>query len=309
MRVFVTGASGWVGSALVPELIGAGHHVVGLARSAASADALVAAGAEVHRGSLEELDTLREGAAKSDGVVHLAFFHDFDRFDVANETDRRAIEAMGAALEGSDRPLVIASGVATAATGRPATENDPAAPAFPRSRATEMTLALARSGVRPAVVRLPPTTHGRGDKGFIPRLIAIAREKGVAGYVGDGQNVWPAVHRSDGARVFRLALEHGSSGSVWHAVGDEGVPTCAIAEAIGRHLDLPVASIAPDDASGHFGWIGAIWRLDLPTSSALTRQRLGWMPTGPGLLDDLDAGHYFAPAQAPAHPVEKPSFG
>ena len=293
MRVFVTGASGWVGSAVVPELMDSGHHVVGLARSDASADALAAAGAEVHRGSLEELDTLREGAAKSDGVIHLAFIHDFERYAPANETDRQAIETMGAALEGSDRPLVIASGVATTAVGRPATENDPPAPDFERSKAATMTLALAETGVRSAVVRLPPTTHGRGDHGFIPTIIGIARQRGVVGYIGDGSNVWPAVHRSDAARVFRLALEEAPPASVWHAVAEEGVPTRTIAEVIGSHLSIPVASIAPEDASAHFGWIGTIWALNAPTSNRVTRERLAWRPTGPGLIQDVDAGHYF----------------
>jgi nucleoside-diphosphate-sugar epimerase len=293
MRVFVTGASGWVGSALVPELLGAGHQVVGLARSDASAAALDAVGAEVRHGSLDDLDSLREGAAASDAVVHLAFVHDFAQYEAANETDRRAIAAMGAALEGSHRPLVIASGVATTAVGRPATEDDPSAPDFPRSAAAELTLSLAAKGVRPAVVRLPPTTHGQGDKGFIATIVAVARERGVAGYVGDGANVWPAVHRSDAARVFRLAVEADASASVYHAVGEEGVPTRTIAEVIARYLDIPAVSIAPEDAIAHFGWIGSFWALDAPTSSALTQERLGWQPTGPGLLDDLEAGYYF----------------
>jgi nucleoside-diphosphate-sugar epimerase len=293
MRVFVTGASGWVGSAVVPELIGAGHHVVGLARSEASADALGAAGAEVHRGSLDDLDSLREGAAKSDGVIHLAFIHDFDRYEAANQVDQQAIEAMGAALAGSDRPLVIASGVATTAQGRPATENDPPRPGFPRGPATTLTLALAETGVRSSVVRLPPTVHGRGDTGFVARLVQIARDRGVAGYVGDGSHVWSAVHRSDAAPVFRLAFEQAPAGSVWHAVADEGVPTRTIAEAIGRHLDVPAVSVPPDAAADHFGWLGRFWASDNPTSSTLTQQRLGWRPTAPSLLDDLDQGHYF----------------
>lgn len=297
MRVFVTGASGWVGSAVVPELINAGHHVVGLARSDESTDAVWAAGAEVHRGSLEDLESLHEGAAKSDGVIHLAFIHDFSHYEAANQADRQAIEAMGSALQGSDRPLVIASGVATTARARPATENDPAAPDFPRSRATTMTLALAEKGVRSSVVRLAPTTHGRGDKGFVPIVINIAREKGLSGYVGDGSNRWPAVHRSDAARVFRLALEEAPAGSVWHAVADEGVPTRTIAEVIGRHLDLAVEPIPAERASEHFGWMGMFWGgIDAPTSSALTRERLGWEPTGPSLIEDLEQGHYFETA-------------
>jgi nucleoside-diphosphate-sugar epimerase len=296
MRVFVTGASGWVGSAVVPELIEAGHDVVGLARSDASAEALDAAGAEVHRGSLDDLDSLHDGSAKSDGVIHLAFVHDFHQYEAANEIDRRAIEAMGAALEGSGRPLVIASGVATTAQGRPATEEDLAAPDFPRSRATTITLALAGKGVRSSVVRLPPTTHGRGDQGFIPTVVGIAREKGVSGYVGDGFNVWSAVHRSDAARVFRLALQHAPAGSVWHAVAEVGIPTKTIAEVIGRHLDVPVRSVAATDAMDHFGWIGAFWGMNAPASSAVTQERLGWKPTGPGLIEDLDQDPYFQTA-------------
>ncbi|HEX4865968.1 MAG TPA: SDR family oxidoreductase [Acidimicrobiales bacterium] len=294
MRVFVTGASGWVGSAVVPELINAGHEVVGLARSDQSAEALSAAGAEVHRGSLEDLESLHEGAAKSDGVIHLAFIHDFSQYEAANQADRWAIEAMGSALEGSDRPLVIASGVATTARGRPATENDPAAPDFPRSAAAAMTLALADKGVRSSVVRLAPTTHGRGDSGFVATVINIAREKGVSGYVGEGSNRWPAVHRSDAARVFRLSLEQAPAGSVWHAVAEEGIPTRSIAEVIGRHLDLPIVSIPGDRAGEHFGWMGMFWGgIDVRVSSDLTRQRLGWEPTGPLLIEDLEERHYF----------------
>ena len=293
MRVFLTGASGWVGSAVVPELVDAGHHVVGLARSDQSADAVEAAGAEVHRGSLEDLESLNEGASKSDGVIHLAFIHDFDHYNAATEVDRRAIETMGTALAGSDRPLVIASGVATTARGRPATESDPADPNFPRSPASTMTLALAETGVRSSVVRLPPTVHGRGDNGFIPMIIGIARDKRVSGYIGEGSNVWPAVHRSDAARVFRLALEQSPAGSVWHAVGEVGVSTRAIAEVVGRHLDIPVASIPAEGAGDHFGWLGMFWAFDAPSSSELTQERLGWRATGPGLIDDLEEGHYF----------------
>jgi nucleoside-diphosphate-sugar epimerase len=296
MRVFVTGASGWVGSAVVPELTEAGHHVVGLARSEQSAEALAATGVEVLRGSLQDLDILNEGAAKSDGVIHLAFVHDFDHYDASNQTDRAAIATMGAALEGSDRPLVIASGVATTAQGRPATENDPSAPEFPRSPAGAKTHALAEQGVRSSVVRLPPTVHGSGDAGFVPMLIGIARDKGVSGYVGNGDNVWPAVHRVDAARVFRLALELAPPGSVWHAVGDQGVPTRAIAEVMSRHLGLPVRSIAPEGAAAHFGWLGVFWGADVPTSSTLTQERLGWRPAGPGLMEDFEAGHYFRAA-------------
>jgi nucleoside-diphosphate-sugar epimerase len=295
LRVFVTGASGWVGSALVPDLIESGHHVVGLARSEASADALAIAGAEVLRGSIEDLDVLREGAAKSDGVVHLAFIHDFSQYERANEIDRRAIEAMGNALAGSDRPLVIASGVATAAENRPATEDDPPAPGFPRSPAADMTVALADRGVRSSVVRLPPTTHGEGDHGFIAMIAGIAREKGVSGYIGDGSDVWAAVHRSDASKVFRLALENAPAGTVWHAVGEEGVSKRAIAERIAAQLDIPVGPIAAEEAGGHFGWIGLIWGSHLPASSQLTQDRLGWKPIGPLLLEDIDAGYYTDP--------------
>lgn len=293
MRVFVTGASGWVGSALVPDLIAAGHKVVGLARSEASAETVSSAGAEVHRGSLEDLDSLRRGASEADAVVHLAFIHDFQQYGAANQTDRDAIATIGTALEGTDRPFVIAAGMLTTATGRAATEEDPPSPDFPRSAATVMTLELADKGVRAAVVRLPPTTHGRGDHGFISWLVRIAREKGVSGFVGDGSNVWAAVHRSDAARLFRLVLEQAPAGSVWHAVGDEGVPTRTIAEVIGRHLGVPAVSITPEDAPEHFGWIGGVWGHNVPASSQLTQARIGWRPTGPALLADLEDGSYF----------------
>jgi nucleoside-diphosphate-sugar epimerase len=293
MRVFVTGASGWIGSAVVPELIEAGHDVVGLARSDASADALRAAGAEVLHGSLEDLDSLQAGAAKADGVIHLAFIHDFSQYEAANQTDRQAIETLGAALEGSDRPLVIASGVAARTEGPAATEHDPSDPEFPRSAASDLTVALAERGVRSGVVRLPPTVHGRGDHGFVSWLIDIARQKGVSGYVGDGSNRWPAVHRLDAAHLYRLALEQAPPGSVLHAVAEEGVSTRTIAEVIGRHLDVPVGSITPEDALEHFGFLGLIWGADLPTSSALTQAQMNWRPTKPGLIEDLEQGHYF----------------
>jgi nucleoside-diphosphate-sugar epimerase len=293
MRVFVTGGSGWIGSALVPDLIDHGHEVVALARSEASAAALTSAGAMPVRGALDDLDVLAENAATTDGTVHLAFIHDFAQFDAANATDRSAIEAMAAAQEGTDRPLVIASGVATTAQHRPATENDIATPEFPRSAAAAMALAWADKGVATSVVRLPPTVHGRGDEGFVAMLIAIALAKGVSGYIGDGSNVWPATHRDDAAPVFRLALERAAPASVWHAVAEQGVPTRAIAEHIGEALGVPIASIDPGAAVEHFGWIGLIWGADLPTSNELTRERLHWQPAGPGLLDDIEAGHYF----------------
>jgi nucleoside-diphosphate-sugar epimerase len=311
MRIFITGASGWIGSAVVPELIGAGHQVVGLARSDASADALTAAGAEVHRGTLDDLDSLGSAAAASDGVIHLAFKHDVaftGDFEGAAEADRRAIETLGEALEGSDRPFLIASGTLGVTPGRVATERDmpdlDAAATFltggPAIRAAnaQMTLALASRGVRSSVVRLPPTNHGDGDNGFMATLVAIARDKGVSGYIGDGSSRWPAVHRLDSARLFGLAVETAPAGSVLHAVADEGVPIRDIAEVIGRHLDLPVVSISPEDAGDHFTWLAGFLGLDSPASSALTRELLGWQPTHPGLIDDLEQDHYFHRALA-----------
>jgi nucleoside-diphosphate-sugar epimerase len=306
MRVFVTGASGWIGSAVVPEFIGAGHQVTGLARSDASAAALAAAGAEVQRGTIDDLDTLRRAAAASDGVIHLAFKHDIafsGGFQDAADADRRAVETIGAALEGSDRPFVIASGTLGLAPERVATERDGRDPdaaaahlgggAQTRRGTAHLTLALAARGVRSSVLRLPPTVHGAGDHGFMAVLVGIARERGVSGYIGDGSNRWPAVHRLDAAHLFRLALEQAPAGAVLHAVADEGVPIRAIAEVIGRHLNLPVVSVPPEDAGEHFSWLGAFLALDAPASSALTRALLGWQPTQPGLIADLDQGHYF----------------
>ncbi len=306
MRVFVTGASGWIGSAVVPELIGAGHQVVGLARSDASAAALATAGVEVQRGSLDDLDRLRSAAAASDGVIHLAFKHDSafsGGFQGAADADRRAVETLGAALTGSDRPFVIASGTLGLTPGRVATERDgqsldPAVAALGGGPATrlgtaQLTLDLASRGVRSSVLRLPPTVHGDGDNGFMATLVGIARDKGVSGYIGDGANRWPAVHRLDAARIFRLALEKAPAGSTLHAVADEGVPVRAIAAVIGRHLNVPVVAISPEDAGAHFGFLAAFLGVDSPASSALTRALLEWQPTHPGLIDDLDQGHYF----------------
>ena len=306
MRIFVTGASGWIGSAVVAELIGAGHQIVGLARSDGSAAALTAAGAEVHRGTLDDLEGLRTAAATSDGVIHLAYKHDLSfsgDFQGAALADRGAIEVFGRALEGSDRPFVIASGTLGIAPGRVVTEQDmpdldPATTSLrggheTRAANAAMTLSLASRGVRSSVLRLPPTNHGDGDNGFMALLVGIAREKGVSGYIGDGTSRWPAVHRLDSAQLFRLALETAPAGSVLHAVADEGVPIRAIAEVIGHHLDLPVRSIAPDDAGEHFGFLAGLLAMDCPASSALTREMLRWQPTHPGLIDDLDQGHYF----------------
>jgi nucleoside-diphosphate-sugar epimerase len=306
MRVFVTGASGWIGSAVVAELIGAGHQVIGLARSDDSAAALAGAGAEARRGTLDDLDVLAGAAADCDGVIHLAFKHDLafsGQFEGAAQADRRAVETLGEALAGSDRPLLIASGTLGVAAGRLATEQDghgpdSAAAAWgegPRVRhaTAEYVLSLAARGVRSSVVRLPPTNHGDGDGGFMATLVAIAREKGVSGYIGDGANRWPAVHRLDSAHLFQLALEHAPAGSTLHAVADEGVPIRDVAEVIGRHLNVPAASIAPQDAAEHFSWLAGFIGFDSPASSALTRELLAWQPTRPGLIDDLDQGHYF----------------
>ncbi|WP_179466192.1 SDR family oxidoreductase [Mycolicibacterium vinylchloridicum] len=292
MKLFVTGASGWVGSAVVPELVNAGHQVVGLARSDASAEKLAKAGADVHRGDLEDLDSLRSGAKDVDGVIHLAFHHDFTDFANAGELDRQAITALGETLAGSGRPLVVTSGTAGHAVGQVLTEDQPANPQSPRV-SEPAALAFQDQGVRVSIVRLAPTVHGNGDYGFVPTLINVARDTGVAAHVGDGANRWSAVHRDDAAVLFRLAVESADAGTVLHAIGEEGVATRQIAEAIGHHLGVPVTSVAPEHAMDHFGWIGAFFALDIPASSALTRQRFGWTPTGIGLLEDLDQGHYF----------------
>ncbi|MGJ6966076.1 SDR family oxidoreductase [Streptosporangium sp. G11] len=306
MRVFVTGASGWIGSALVPELMGAGHQVVGLARSDASSAALTRAGAEVVHGTLDDLDVLRDAAAASDGVVHLAFKHEIaftGGFQSAADADRRAVETFGEALAGSARPFVLASGLLGLAPGRVSVEEDgrtpdalPAPPTSgPQTRmgTANLALTLADRDIRSSVVRLPPTVHGEGDHGFMAALVGIARDKGVSGYVGDGSQRWPAAHRIDVAHLFRLALESAPAGSVLHATADQGVPIRSIAEVIGRHLNLRTRSVSADDAAEHFAWLAGLLALDSPASSELTRELLEWRPTQPGLVEDLEKGHYF----------------
>ena len=296
MRVFVTGATGFIGSAIVRELIDAGHQALGLARSAAGAKSLVAAGAQVHRGALEDLDSLRNGAAAADGVIHAAVIHDFNNYAPAAEADRRAIETLGAELAGSDRPLVVTSGtLVLQRRGRLVTEEDKANPNFPRK--SEDALAMLSRGVHIVIVRLPPSVHGDGDHGFVPALINIARQKGVSAYIGDGLNRWPAVHRLDAAHLYRLALEKGSAGARYHGIADEGVPVRDIAEVIGRRLNLPVVAKSHEEAAEHFGWLAPFFAIDGPASSVQTQKQLGWRPTHSSLIADIDGPNYFEVSQ------------
>jgi nucleoside-diphosphate-sugar epimerase len=294
MRIFVTGATGWIGSAVVPELLQVGHQVLGLARSDTAAAAVAALGAEVKRGDLDDLGSLQAGATASDGVVHLGYNHDFSRMGDAAQTDLAAINAIGAALEGSDRPFVIASGILGLAPGRLATERGVPDPnVHPRIAGIQAAKSFIARGVRTAEVRFAPTVHGPGDHGFVATLVGIAREKGVSGYVDDGRNRWPAVHRLDAANLVRRAVDDAPAGAALHAIAEEGVPTRTIAEAIGRGLDLPVVSIPADQASDHFGWIARFFGADARGSSSITRELLGWNPVHPELIADLDAGYYF----------------
>lgn len=296
MRVFVTGASGWIGSAVIPEVIAAGHEVVGLARSDESADTVSALGAEVLRGSLDDLGSIRAGAEGADAVIHLAFNHDFSDYQGAGRTERAVVTAIADVLAGSGRPFLFASGLAgRSLDGEAVTERSgtaPGGPDAPRGGGEALAFDYVDRGVGSVALRFAPSVHGVGDHGFLAMLVSIAREKGVAGYVGDGASRWPAVNRLDAATMVALALDKAPAGSSVHAVAEEGIATRDIAEAIGRAANVPVASIAPEDAAAHFGWIGTFFGMDIPASSAITRELLGWAPTHPTLIEDLDAGHY-----------------
>jgi len=296
MRVFLTGASGFIGSAIVKELIDAGHQVLGLARSEESANALLAAGAEVHHGTLDDLESLKSGALAADGVIHTAFIHDFKDYAAACETDRQAIEAMGTVLEGTGKALIITSGIGLLTPGQIGKEADSpytGSGAVPRAKSEELVLSFAAKGVRAALVRLPPSVHGDHDHGFVPILINAAQKNGAAAYIGTGENHWPAVHRLDAAKLFRLVLEKGKSGGRYHGVAEQGVPKKEIAAVIGRKLNLPVVSKTIDEATEHFGWIAHFAAMDCAASSELTREELGWYPVEKGLLSDMEEGTYF----------------
>jgi nucleoside-diphosphate-sugar epimerase len=295
MRVFVTGASGWIGSAVVDELLAAGHEVTGLARSDASAAALEAKGAHVRRGDLDDLDSIRAGAQDAGAVIHLANKHDWSNPAASNAAERAAVQTIGDALAGTSRPFLLASGVAGLTPGSAATEADASpfhGPDSPRGGSENLALEFVDRGMHTVSLRFAPTVHGIRDHGFIAIIAGVARQKGVSGYPGDGTNRWAAVHRSDAARMVTLGLAKAPAGARLHAVAEEGVPTREIAEAIGRAFDLPVTSIAPDDVQDHFGWIGTFFAMDLAATSTVTRELLGWMPTGPTLIEDIDAGAY-----------------
>jgi nucleoside-diphosphate-sugar epimerase len=297
MRVFVTGASGWIGSATVDELLAAGHEVTGLARSDASAAALQAKGARVRRGDLDDLAGIRAGAEAADAVIHLANKHDWANPANSVTAEVGAVQTIGDALAGTGRPFLLAAGVAGLIQGRPATENDPSpfhGPDSPRGGSENLALGFVGRGVHTVALRFAPTVHGVGDHGFVAMIAAVAREKGVSGYPGDGTSRWAAVHRSDAARLVALGLQKAPAGARLHAVAEEGIPSREIAEAIGRALGLPVTSIAPDDVQGHFGFIGTFFSMDMAATSTATRELLGWAPTGPTLIEDIDAGAYRA---------------
>lgn len=298
MRVFVTGASGWIGSAVTDELLDHGYEVVGLARSDDAAAALQAKGATAHRGSLDDLDSLAAATAAADGVIHLAFKHDFADYAGAGRSEHAAVQRVLDTIEGSDRPFLLACGLAPDVTGRPLTEDDASphhGPDSPRGGSENLALGYADRGVRAVALRFSPTVHGRGDRGFTSTLVDIAQERGAAGHIGDGSTRWAAVHRSDAGRMVRLALEKAPAGARLHAVAETGVPSRDIAAAIGDHLGLPTVSVAPEDAATHFGWIGRFFGMDLTASNTRTRELLGWTPTGPTLFEDIAAGAYHPP--------------